>query len=238
LKHLQNVPQITKLLEVVTERKDIIFMMKEPECFFDVGYLAKNEYNFDFIEIINGMSSFSKIIQCIHSKFVIHCDIKERNVLYNGNVSSPVWKIIDFGISIALKPPQTLYHLNNAGKIHGTAGYCAPEVTADGVISRLSDIWSLGCLFYKMLTTKLPFGYEPISISKIDKKQKECISRMIINANFKQIIDQYTTENQADSVKIKNWIIETLRLMLCRLNSRANAKKLSNHLQSFFKKKF
>ena len=97
-------------------------------------------------------------LEFAHDKGIVHRDVKPANifVLRNGRV-----KILDFGIA-HIAAAQT--GLTRAGLIVGTLQYMAPE-RARGHGSHLSDIFSVGAVFYELLTNRAPFtGDDPIEI--------------------------------------------------------------------------
>ena len=97
-------------------------------------------------------------LEFAHDKGIVHRDVKPANifVLRNGQV-----KILDFGIA-QIAAAQT--GLTRAGLIVGTLQYMAPE-RARGHGSHHSDIFSVGAVFYELLTNRAPFtGDDPIEI--------------------------------------------------------------------------
>ena len=97
-------------------------------------------------------------LEFAHDKGIVPRDVKPANifVLRNGRV-----KILDFGIA-HIAAAQT--GLTRAGLIVGTLQYMAPE-RARGHGSHLSDIFSVGAVFYELLTNRAPFtGDDPIEI--------------------------------------------------------------------------
>ncbi|XYH94004.1 AAA family ATPase [Sorangium sp. So ce1128] len=91
----------------------------------------------------------------LHRHHVIHKDIKPQNLLYNPATGEV--KITDLGI--ASRIPRELQHLEHAGLIEGTLAYMAPEQTGrmNRWIDERTDLYSLGVVFYEMLTDALPF---------------------------------------------------------------------------------
>jgi len=97
----------------------------------------------------------AKALQYAHNKNVIHRDIKPANILISktGHV-----KLVDFGIAVSQDEEEGL---TIEGTTLGTPSYMAPEQLANskGVDNR-ADIYSLGVMFYEMVTGKKPFqGY-------------------------------------------------------------------------------
>lgn len=85
-----------------------------------------------------------------HSKGFIHRDIKPSNIIFN---AEGVAKIMDFGISKSLLDEG----FTKTGAKVGTIYYMSPEQIRGGQITHHSDIYSLGCTFYEMITGKPPF---------------------------------------------------------------------------------
>ncbi len=95
-------------------------------------------------------------LQFAHDRGVVHRDIKPENVLLTteGEV-----KIADFGLAKlgATKPGELT--LTAAGQVMGTPHYMAPEQFENpGSVDHRADIYSLGVVFYEMLTGELPLG--------------------------------------------------------------------------------
>lgn len=103
-------------------------------------------------EIATGLSySHRKMNDEGKSLEIVHRDISPANILisYEGDV-----KITDFGISKA----STQTHFTQSGIIRGKTGYMSPEQTrSDILIDHRSDLFSLGVIFYELLTGKKLF---------------------------------------------------------------------------------
>ena len=92
-----------------------------------------------------------------HSKKVIHRDIKPHNVLIStdGDV-----KLTDFGIAKTSDEKPSM-EITSPGTVIGTPAYMSPEQFSDSKsITYQSDIYSLGVVFYEMLTGERPFKNE------------------------------------------------------------------------------
>ena len=101
-------------------------------------------------------------LQFAHNEGILHRDIKPENILVDvrGRV-----KIADFGIAKLVGDAQSETGLTGSGRTLGTPHYMAPEqLEKPGEVDHRADIYSLGVVFYEMLTGELPLGrFQPPS---------------------------------------------------------------------------
>lgn len=107
------------------------------------GAIEKNEAIFLMEQILEG-------IVVAHKAGVIHRDIKPQNILIKADGTV---KITDFGIATTEGSVQLTQHDSVMGSVH----YLAPECARGEQATSQSDIYSLGIVFYEMLTGEVPY---------------------------------------------------------------------------------
>jgi serine/threonine-protein kinase len=102
----------------------------------------------------------ARALQYAHEQGVIHRDVKPENILLTHDGSSMV---ADFGIARPQGPDARAQHLTTTGLVVGTPLYMSPEQAggSDAVDAR-SDVYSLGCTLYEMLTGEPPFRADSV----------------------------------------------------------------------------
>ena len=100
-------------------------------------------------------------VQHAHEHGIIHRDLKSHNILLSKDGRA---KVTDFGIAVGMSDVTLTY--NTSSRIMGSVHYISPEQVQGQAVTEKSDIYSVGVIFYEMLTGRLPFlGETPISIA-------------------------------------------------------------------------
>ena len=121
-------------------------------------------------------------LQFAHDEGIVHRDIKPENILLDkkGRV-----KIADFGLAKILGQELKDFRLTGVRDVVGTPHYMAPEqIEKPQEVDHRADIYSLGVVFYEMLTSELPLGkFQPPSSCKtgmqIDVRLDEVVLRSL-----------------------------------------------------------
>ncbi len=172
-----------------------------------LGYLC--DYNQMYISHKKKMSEkliwklFIQIclgLHYLHNHKILHRDIKTKNIFLNEDFSV---KIGDLGIAKILENTTSYAHT-----FIGTPYYLSPELCKDLPYNDKSDVWSLGCVLYEMVTLRHPF----------EGKTRVEIYDKIINGNYEGIDKYYSLElrRMIDLLLIKD---EKKRPKICEILS-------------------
>ncbi len=118
-------------------------------------------------------------LQYAHDQGVLHRDIKPENILLDG---AGRVKIADFGIAKLVGEDPSDITLTVSGARLGTPHYMAPEqIEKPGQVDHRADIYSLGVVFYELLTGELPLGRfsAPSVKATIDARVDEIVMRAL-----------------------------------------------------------
>ncbi|MDR0950611.1 MAG: Stk1 family PASTA domain-containing Ser/Thr kinase [Candidatus Ancillula sp.] len=112
----------------------------------------------DAVEITQGVLS---ALEYSHKVGIIHRDIKPGNVMIT---STGAVKVMDFGIARAMVDSAAT--MTQSQGVVGTAQYLSPEQARGERVDSRSDLYSVGCLLFELLTGRPPFvGDSPVSIA-------------------------------------------------------------------------
>jgi serine/threonine protein kinase len=167
-------PNIAKVLDAgATETGRPFFVMELVKGIRITDYCDQNHLSAE--ERLELCLPVCRAIQHAHEKGIIHRDIKPSNILVSLQDGTAVPKVIDFGIAKATQGRLTDQTVFTAfEQFLGTPAYMSPEqAEMSGLeIDTRSDIYSLGVLFYELLTGKPPFEQKDLIRAGIDEMRR------------------------------------------------------------------
>lgn len=147
-------PNIVTIYDV-GEDYDIAYMAMELLDGSDLAKYCQKESLLPVPEVVRVISSVAQALDYAHENGVVHRDIKPANimVLKNGEI-----KVADFGIARVMATSKT-----QTGVIMGTPSYMSPEQISGQKVDGRSDLFSLGVVFFELLTGEKPFSGDSIT---------------------------------------------------------------------------
>ena len=123
--------------------------------------LLAREGKLDQQQALSIFQQMGKGISFAHSKGIVHRDLKPGNILFDQDGSA---RVSDMGFAKAMSGSSSA-SLSASGGMVGTPAYMAPEIWRGKPAKPTTDIYSLGCILYEMLTGKVLFeGESPADV--------------------------------------------------------------------------
>lgn len=168
------------------------------------GSIEKKEAIFLMTQILEG-------IECAHKAGVIHRDVKPQNIIIKADGTA---KVADFGIASIQGSIQLTQHDSVMGSVH----YLAPECSKGHQASVQSDIYSLGIVFYEMLTGEVPYKGDAavqVAIKHMNEKMRGVREyNNSIEQSIENVIIKATAKNKEQRYKTSQEMLEDLKVAL------------------------
>lgn len=198
-------PNIVSVFDVGTDH-GLPYMVMEYVKGPDLKDYIRENSPIPLPQVIKIMDQILSAMELAHKHNVIHRDLKPQNILMDekGNI-----KIADFGIAVALNQSA----ITQTNSVLGSVHYMSPEQTRGGMVTKQSDIYSLGIILYEALTGHVPFnGETPVAIAlkhaeddipslrKQNKAIPQALENVVLKATAKDPRDRYASvaEMKAD----------------------------------------
>ncbi|MDW8478592.1 MAG: serine/threonine-protein kinase [Xanthomonadales bacterium] len=147
-------PHIIQIYTIGTEEGQPYFAMEYIEG-ESLSAKLKREGRLAPAEALSILHQTAAGLASAHDRGVVHRDIKPGNLMITRR---GLVKIADFGIALSTRDLSR--KLTSTGEFVGTPGYLSPEVCLGKPVDARSDIFSLGIVFFEMLTGQIPFREE------------------------------------------------------------------------------
>lgn len=179
---------IVKIKETYDKSSELYIVMEYIDGISLQDVLDKN-LELGFIELLKIAIQIADVLQYIHDKGIIHRDLKPSNIIVTKNLGA---YLIDFGCSKKIYTDK----ITVSKMLIGTISYMSPEqLISSPETDGRTDIFSLGCILYQLLTGKLPFdgddprstilnliNNEPKKITELNTLVPEKLEKIVLHA--------------------------------------------------------
>jgi len=205
----------------IGEDYDLTYMAMEFLDGEDLEKYCKKGSLLPIRKLLDIIAETADALEYAHNNGVIHRDIKPANImlLKNGRV-----KVTDFGIAKSMSASKT-----RSGIILGTPNYMAPEQIMGRQIDARSDIFSLGVVFFQLLTGDLPFRGDNLNslfykVTQVKHPSPSKINPKVIKP-CEQILDKALAKNPDHRFQKASDLAKYLRILANKIDTLRVKKK-------------
>src|SRR6266404_2925796 len=119
-------------------------------------------------EAVSIVQQVCRGLEAAHTEGVVHRDLKPQNIMLDA--SGRVW-VMDFGLARSME----MAGMMRTGALMGTPDYMSPEQARAEKVDARSDLFSLGIIFYEMLTGVLPFQADTVMATLLKRVQEKAV---------------------------------------------------------------
>ncbi len=156
-------------------------------------------------EALSVMERIASALEFAHREGVIHRDVKPANILFR-NDGTPL--LSDFGIA---KQTRIDTELTSTGTILGSPFYMSPEQAEGHKVDGRADIYSLGIIFYEMLTGDRPYPGESAIKIIVQHIQSPIPDLPGSLGKFQPLLNQMIAKNREDRIPDAGAVVERVR---------------------------
>lgn len=208
-------PNIVSVYDVGVEGDIYYIIMEYVDGITLKQYLNKRGH-LDYKEATRFIIDVAAALKCAHEHKIIHRDIKPHNILLTRDL---VPKVADFGIARAITSSTVTMTNQTMGSVH----YISPEQARGGFVDERSDLYSLGIMYYELLTGQLPFDEENTVTIAIKHIQEELVPPKEIlpdiPASVNDIVVKLTHKKPEDRYQNMDELIDDLEKIMVDANA-------------------
>src|SRR5260370_10284761 len=197
-------PHILPILDVGIFEKKIPYLVVEycPNGSLKQSLQSQQAHPLPLEEALDIITKIGQALHHAHQHRVVHRDLKPANILFNARGEAV---LTDFGIAVLLESPTFI-------NPYGTPAYMAPE-QFQGIVSKKSDQFALGCIAYELVTGQRPFLHSRTDPPILPSTLNPLVPPPIEKAILKALAERHTDRHE-DVVTFINALVKTAQQWL------------------------
>ena len=194
-------PHIVRITDI-GEEDGQQYLAMEYVAGLDLKRYIKEHYPLSNEEAVRIMGQILLAMRLAHTRGIVHRDLKPQNILLTPDGTA---KVTDFGIAVAFAETSLTQTNSMLGSVH----YLSPEQARGSKATFQSDIYSMGIIFYEMLTGHIPYDGDSAVTIALQHFQKplpsviaenpsvpQALENVVIKATAKKLTDRYQSVSE------------------------------------------
>ena len=199
------------------ERQYIVFELVDGE---NLKQLVQREGALPVRRALQIGVAVGRALAFAHANGLVHRDVKPQNVLIDREGKA---KVTDFGIARSLDVDG----VTRTGTVLGTSNYIAPEQASGQQVDTLTDVYSLGCVLFELLTGDVPFegeNFVSVALKHVNDPAPRVIDRRHdVPLRLSNAVEHAMAKHAEDRFPSMDAFVDELEACLATLGAGADA---------------
>jgi serine/threonine-protein kinase PpkA len=158
--------------------------------------------------VLQVIEQVTRALDAVHSRGIIHRDLKPENIMLrpDGSVA-----LADFGVAKSLQAENLVLTQTRHGDVVGTPYYLSPEQVSGHGVTPATDMYSLGVMFYEMLTGERPFRADSLDLLLARHLNAPTPRLPAQYEEFQPMLEKLMAKNPADRYQSAQALLDDLQ---------------------------
>ena len=170
----------------------------------DLRAIIKRRGKLPPAEAVGIMIQVCRALEAAHTEGILHRDLKPQNIMIDQQGRAIV---MDFGLARSLE----LDGMTQTGALVGTMEYMSPEQALGNTLDQRSDIFTLGLIFYELLSGKLPFTAETALASLVRRTRERAAAVSDLDRDVPRTLSNVVSKCLERDLKLRYASVEQLQ---------------------------
>ena len=170
-------PNVIQMLDFGVLESGQPFIVMELIRGISISQLLKERGTQSILFTLQILEQIAEGMKAVHKAGIVHRDLKTSNIMIVDLETSPLVRILDFGIAKSVAGEEQVSTVTRAGQIFGSPNYMSPQQIRGEPLNQQADVYSLGCIAFEMLTGRTMFEGDTV-LELVTKHMNEPAPRL------------------------------------------------------------